>query len=147
MQTRSKTVSGLLVRVAWIFSWIYCLNSARGQDYITPSDVMLPPEAASQEALDESAAKASLRFGLDFFPRAAVNVIYDDNILISSTNNPLSDVRWTLLPGFAIAAGDLSLFLSGPVTLAEIRSLLNYSLLDDMLPAAAVCGSGLRSGD
>jgi len=131
MQIRSNTFPELVIRLTSACSCLIGLNLARGQDVLTPSDVRLTPEAASQEALDESAAKASLRFfGLDLFPRAAVNMMYDDNILISS-QNPLSDVEWTILPGLTAAAGDLSLYLSGPATLDEIRGLLNYSLLDD----------------
>jgi hypothetical protein len=131
MQTRSNTLLGLVVRLTCVCSIFLGLNFSRGQDYLTPGDVKLSTEAASQEALDESAAKASLRFlGLDLFPRGAVNVMYDDNILISG-QNPLSDVEWTILPGLTATAGDLSLYLPGPVTLSEIRGLLTYSLLDD----------------
>lgn len=131
MQTGSNTHPGLIFRLTCIVSGFICLNRACGQDSLTPNDIMLPPEAASQEALGESAAQASLRLaGVDLFPRAAVNVMYDDNLLIAPTN-PLSDVEWTIIPGITATAGDLSLYLPGTVTLVQVRDLLNYSLLDD----------------
>ena len=131
MQIRANAYPGLVVRLTYVFSCFFCLTVAWGQDSLTPTDIMLPPETASQQELDQSAAKASLRLGgIDLFPRAAVNSMYDNNILISSTN-PLSDVEWTIVPGITATAGDLGLFLSGPVTLVQVRELLNYSLLDD----------------
>jgi len=107
------------------------LAMAHGAEYLTPSDVVLPPENASQETLNQAAGKATLRFaGLDFFPHAAVTAMYDDNLLISSSN-ALSDVEWTLSPGLTVVAGDVTACLPGPVTLGQIRGLLNYSLVED----------------
>ncbi len=92
---------------------------------------MLPGDTASQAALNQTAADTSLRVaGLDLYPRAGLNVMYDDNLLISP-NNPLRDWEWTLLPGLTATAGDLGSYLPGPVTLSEIRDLRTYALLDD----------------
>lgn len=107
------------------------LNLAHGQDYLIPNDVSLPPEGASQEALDESARKTSLRFlGLDLYPRAAVASLYDDNILIESTHQ-LRDVKWTMSPALTVTAGDLSSYFAKSVTLGEVRGLLVSSLLKE----------------
>jgi hypothetical protein len=107
------------------------LTSASAAEYLTPGDVVVPPETASQEALNQSAAKTSLRFaGLDLFPHAAATAMFDDNLLISHTN-ALSDVEWTLSPGLTIVAGDVSSYLPGAVTLGQIRGLLNYSPVED----------------
>jgi len=131
MRTRCGVFPGWLLRLACVLGGLVWPRLTFGQDYLTPNDIMLPPEAASQKALDESATQANLRlFGLDFFPRAALSVMYDDNLLISP-NNPLSDVQWTIIPGVTATAGDLSLYLPGPVTLVQVRDLLSYSLLDD----------------
>jgi hypothetical protein len=106
-------------------------NAANAQEYLTPNDVVLPPEAASQEALNLSAGKTSIRFGgLDFFPHAAATSMYDDNVLISHTGG-ISDVEWTLSPGATIVAGDVSSYFPGDVTLGQIRGLLNYSPVED----------------
>jgi len=102
-----------------------------GAEYLTPNDVVLPAESASQEALAQSAGRASLRFaGLDVFPHAAVVGMYDDNVLITHTN-PISDVEWTLFPGVTVVAGDVSTAFPGSVTLEQLRDLLSYSLVDD----------------
>ncbi len=131
MQSRSNTFLGLFAWLTRIFGCFFCLHSAHGQDYLTPDDVSLRTEEASQETLKQSAGKATLRFmGLDVFPRMAVTAMYDDNLFITSSNR-LSDMEWTISPGVTLAAGDVSLYLPGSVTLSQIRNLLNYSLLDD----------------
>ena len=101
-----------------------------GQDYVTPNNVT-HTEQASEETLKQSAGRTALRvFGLDVFPRAAVTATYDDNLLITDSNQ-LSDVEWSISPGLTVAAGDVSLYLPGSATLGEIRNLMNYSLVDD----------------
>jgi hypothetical protein len=103
---------------------------ARGQDYRIPQDV-LPPEKASQETLDQSVSRASLRFeGLDLFPHAAVTARYDDNVLISHTN-AIRDVQWTLSPGLTVTAGDIATYYPGAVSLEQLRELAYYSLTED----------------
>lgn len=93
--------------------------------------MVLPPENASQDAVNQSAGRATLRLGgLDLFPHAAGTVLYDDNILIAHTN-ALSDVKWTFSPGLTIAAGDVSTAFPGSVTLSQLRGLLNYSPVED----------------
>jgi len=107
------------------------LNAA---DYVTPRDVVLPPEAASQESLNLASKEGTLRFaGIDVFPRASATVMYDDNLLISNRDltNTLSDVQWVLSPGLTLVAGDAAAALPGSITLDQLRSLLNYSLVDD----------------
>jgi hypothetical protein len=107
------------------------LTLANAQEYLTPGDVVLPPETASQEALNQSAGKASIRFGgLDLFPHASATAMYDDNLLISHTH-ALKDVEWTFSPGLTIVAGDVSSYFPGTVTLGQIRGLLNYSPVED----------------
>lgn len=135
MPIRLNALPGLAFRPALACGWMLCLNLVHGADYLTPSDVVLPPDSASEEVLDQSVRKGSLRFlGLDFFPRASLTTLYDDNILISSVNQ-LSDVKWTISPGIAMTAGDISSYLPASVTLAQIRGLFNYSLLDqDSMP-------------
>jgi hypothetical protein len=106
-------------------------TAANAQEYLTPGNVVIPPETASQEALNQSAGKAGIRFGgLDLFPHAAATAMYDDNLLISHTH-VLSDVEWTFSPGFTIVAGDVSSYFPGTVTLGQIRGLLNYSPVED----------------
>jgi hypothetical protein len=105
-------------------------TSSRGQDYRIPPDV-LPPEKASQETLDQSVGRASLRFeGLDLFPHAAVTAKYDDNVLVSHTN-AISDVQWTLAPGLTVTAGDIATYVPGSVSLEQLRELAFYSLMED----------------
>lgn len=131
MQTPANRLTSLVIGLAPILGSFWCLNLALGADYLSPSDVVLPPERASQETLEQSVSTANLRLaGLDFYPRASVAAMYDDNILISA-NDPLRDVEWTVAPGFTLAAGDLSLYLPGSITLGQIRNLLLYSLLED----------------
>ncbi|HLP78568.1 MAG TPA: surface lipoprotein assembly modifier [Candidatus Paceibacterota bacterium] len=131
MKSRSDAVIELFVRFVSIAGCWWCVFAARAQSYLTPDDVALRGERASEETLKQSAGKTSLRaLGLDVFPRATVTAFYDDNLLITATNR-LSDVEWTLSPGLTLAAGDVSLYLPGSVRLSQIRNLLNYSLLDD----------------
>lgn len=104
---------------------------ARGADTLTPKDVVLPPEEASQEALNQAVGNASLRMGgLDVFPRASATAMYDDNLLISH-DKALSDLVLTLTPGLTLVAGDVSTYLPGPVTLDQVRWLLSYSPEED----------------
>jgi hypothetical protein len=131
MQRRSSARLAALVRYACTLGRLFWLNLAFGQNYLTPSDVVLPPEKASQEVLDQSAGGSSLRFaGLDLFPHVAVTAMYDDNLFISHTN-PVSDLEWTFSPGLTVVAGDVSTYLPGSLTLAQVRDLLDYSLVDD----------------
>jgi len=91
----------------------------------------MPPEKASEETLDQSVSRASLRFeGLDLFPHAAVTSMYDDNVLISHTN-AVSDVQWTLAPGLTVTAGDIAAYVPGWVSLDQLRELARYSLIDE----------------
>jgi hypothetical protein len=104
---------------------------ARGQGYRTPSDVFVLPEKASEETLDQSISRASLRFeGLDLFPHVEVSSIYDDNVLISHTN-AINDLRWTLAPGLTVTAGDVAGYVPGSVSLGQLRDLAYFSLLDE----------------
>lgn len=113
------------------FALICPFALVRGADNLTPNDVVLPSENATQETLNQTANSASLRVaGLDLYPRAYATAMYDDNILIRH-ENALSDLEWTLSPGMTIVAGDVSTYLPGPVTLDNIRGLLNYSLVED----------------
>ena len=106
-------------------------SSAFGQDYQVPTDVFVAPEQASQQALDQSLSRTSLRFwGLDLFPYATANSFYDDNILISHTR-PISDVHWIFAPGLTVTAGDIATTVPGSVTLAQVRDLTYYSLMGD----------------
>ncbi len=131
MQIRSNTSSGVPVRLTYLLGWSICLSLARGQVYLTPSDVVLPPEKASQEALAQSAGRATLRFaGLDLFPHATVTAMYDDNLFITHSNE-VSDLEWTISPGLSLVAGDVSTYLPGSATLAQVRNLLDYSLVED----------------
>jgi hypothetical protein len=124
-----SSILGLLSAV--LLALAGCFTTANAQDYLTPNDVVLPPEAASQEALNLSASKTSLRFGgLDFFLYASATAMYDDNILINHSNAQ-SDVEWTLSPGVMIVAGDVSSYFPGDVTLGQIRGLLNYSPVEE----------------
>ena len=130
MLTVSTRLPSLLARFLALVG-AFCASLARGQVNLTPNDVVLPPEKASQEAVDQSAGRASMRFlGLDIFPHAAVNALYDDNLFITDTN-PQSDLKWTLSPGVTIVKGDVSTYLPGAVTLTQVRDLLDYSLVDD----------------
>jgi hypothetical protein len=107
------------------------LASALGQDYQVPTDVFVAPEQASQQALDQSLSRTSLRFwGLDLFPYATANTFYDDNILISHTR-PISDVHWVFAPGLTVTAGDIATTVPGSVTLTQVRDLAYYSLMGD----------------
>ena len=122
------------LRTASLFAYFVCFvvnsQTAQAADDATPRDIYLPPENASQEALNLSARKSPLRFlGLDLFPHAAAAVQYDDNVLISP-RQPIDDVQWILSPGLTVAAGDVSAFLPGTVTLDQLRNLLYYSLVD-----------------
>lgn len=129
-KTSSKRLHRLLGSIL-LFGGALWFHPSRGQNYLTPDDVMLHTEEASAEALKQSAGKTTLRlFGLDVFPRVALRTMYDDNLVITSSNK-LSDVEWTISPSITMAAGDVSLYLPGSVTLGQIRNLLNYSLLDD----------------
>lgn len=102
-----------------------------GQGYLTPNDVVMPPERASEESVGQSASRASLRFiGLDVFPRATVTGMYDDNLFISHSG-AISDFEWSLAPGITVVKGDVSTYLPGSVTLAQVRNLLDYSLVED----------------
>ena len=131
MQQSSKRFRTLFCALAWLPCWAFWESLAHAQGYLTPSDVVMPPERASQEAVDLSASRGTLRlFGLDVFPHAAVTSMYDDNLFISHTN-PVSDVEWTIAPGFTIVKGDVSTYLPGSVTLAQVRDLLDYSLVED----------------
>ncbi len=130
IKLRSNFIHRILVSLAALFGWLFCHALASAQVYLTPGDVVVP-ESASQAALDQSAGQATLRVaGLDVFPHADVTVLYDDNLLISHTNQ-LSDVEWTLSPGFTVVAGDVSTYLPGSITLAQLRGLLDYSLVED----------------
>ncbi len=126
-----NTFFALLVRLLYLLACLVCLHLARGEDYLVPGDVVLRSDKAAQETLEQSTGAATLRFlGLDIFPRAAVTAMYDDNLLIAHSNQ-LRDVEWTISPGVTVAAGDVSLYQPGSVTLGQIRNLLNQSLLDD----------------
>jgi hypothetical protein len=115
----------------WICAAASLILTNRAADYLTPADVVLPTETASQQIVAQSATKSTLRWaGLDFFPHAGVTSMFDDNIVISHTQ-PMSDVEWTLSPGLTIAAGDIASYLPGPVTMDQIRGLLSSSLEDD----------------
>src|SRR5512132_2369092 len=95
-------------------------------------EVIVPSETAARETLRLSAEESTLRLGgLDLFPHVAGMVRYDDNILISHTN-ALDDVLWTFSPGLTIAAGEIGAYLPGSVTIEQLRSLLYYSLVDDV---------------
>jgi hypothetical protein len=131
MKRRSTLYSGLLALAVYLTAWCVCPIQLYGQGYLTPTDVVMPPEKASQESVDQSAAKASLRFlGLDVFPHATVTAMYDDNLFISHTR-PVSDLEWMLAPGLTLIKGDVSTYLPGSVTLVQLRDLLDYSLVDD----------------
>jgi len=104
---------------------------ARGADYPTPGDVVVPPETAAGEALDLSSREGSLRIaGLDFFPHASSTALYDDNLLISHTNK-LAVNELTFSPGLTIVGGDVATAFPGSVSLGQLRNLLDNSLLDD----------------
>jgi hypothetical protein len=91
----------------------------------------MPPEKASEETLDQSISRASLRFeGLDLFPHAAFTAMYDDNVLISHTNT-ISDLQWTLSPGLTVTAGDVAAYVPGCVSLDQLREQARYSLIDE----------------
>ena len=95
-------------------------------------DVYVPSDAASREILEQTAKERTLRLGgLDLFPRASGTLVYDDNILITHDNEE-DDVIWSLEPGLAITAGDVGAYLPGSVTLQQLRSLLYFSLVDNM---------------
>jgi hypothetical protein len=112
-------------------AWLGAAMTGGAAEYLTPNDVVLPSEMASEEALAQSAGRASLRFlGLDLFPHASIGGMYDDNVLIAHTN-AIGDFEWTLSPGLTVAAGDVSTAFPGAVTLAQLRDLLSYSLVDD----------------
>jgi hypothetical protein len=114
-----------------VLAGLCSLAVAHGAEYVTPSDVVIPSENASQEALTQSAGQTTLRLaGLDFFPHVAATVMFDDNLLISPSD-ALSDVEWTVSPGLTVVAGDVTACLPGPITLNQIRGLLNYSLVQD----------------
>lgn len=131
MVSETRALFSLPASPFCVLAFLGSLAIARGAEYVTPSDVVLPPEKASQEALNQSAGKATLRFaGLDFFPHAAATAMFDDNLLISPSN-ALSDLEWTLSPGLTVVAGDVTACLPGPVTLSQIRGFLNYSLVED----------------
>jgi len=124
-------VSSLARASFYVLAGLCSLAIVHAAEYVTPSDVVLLPENASQQALNQSADKATLRFvGLDFFPHAAVTGMFDDNLLISPSH-ALSDVEWTLSPGLTAVAGDVTACLPGSITLNQIRGLLNYSLMLD----------------
>lgn len=131
MHARKSTLGNPVVWLLHLFSGFFCLGLARGQGYLTPTDVVMPPEKASQEVVGQTAAKATLRFGgLDVFPHAAVSAVYDDNLFISHENT-VSDLEWSLAPGLTMVAGDVSTYLPGSVTLSQVRDLLDYSLVED----------------
>ena len=95
-------------------------------------EVIVPSETAARETLRLSAEQSSLRLGgLDLFPHAAGEVRYDDNLLISHTNQ-LQDEIWVFTPGLTIAAGDVAKYLPGSVTLEQLRNLIYYSLVEDV---------------
>jgi hypothetical protein len=132
-QTVSSTLISFRLSASsfYLLAGLCSLATAHGAEYVTPDDVWLPSEHASQETLNQAASQAGLRVaGLDFFPHAAATVMFDDNILISPSN-PLSDVEWTLSPGLTLVAGDVTACVPGPITLDQLRSLLNYSLVED----------------
>lgn len=99
---------------------------------LAQEEVIVPSERAARETLRLSAEESSLRLGgLDIFPHVAGEVRYDDNLLISHTNQ-LADEIWAFTPGLTIAAGDVAKYLPGSVTLEQLRSLMYYSLVDDV---------------
>ena len=95
-------------------------------------EVVVPSETAAREILRLSTDQSTLRFGgLDFFPHAASQVQYDDNIFISHADR-LTDVIWTVSPGLTLAGGDVGAYLPGSVTVEQLRNLLYYSLVTDI---------------
>jgi hypothetical protein len=101
-------------------------------NYTDSTEPSIPSEAAARETLRLSREQSSLRVaGLDLFPHAAATVAYDDNILISATNQ-IDDVIWTLSPGLTIAGGNVASYLPSAVTVEQLRGLLYYSLVEDV---------------
>jgi hypothetical protein len=122
-------------RVILLAVFVALTFGVQAAEYLTPNDVVLPSESASQQSVAQSAARPSLRFaGLDIFPHAAVAGMYDDNVLITHTNE-IGDFETTILPGVTVVAGDVSTAFPGAVTLEQLRDLLSYSLVDtDEIP-------------
>jgi hypothetical protein len=89
-------------------STVFLGHSACGQDAITAPPP--PPAATNQPPTtlnpQPSTHPTELRLGpFDIQPRITTGVTYDDNILLSS-QNPESDVIWSLQPAFLAVAGD-----------------------------------------
>ena len=86
-----------------------------------------PTASPTAETAADSAKPAfslrlpDLRLGpFDFNPRLTIGVVYDDNILIAS-QNPQSDLIWSVQPAVRVVAGDRS-------TMTEYR-LLGYDVM------------------
>jgi hypothetical protein len=119
---------------------------ARAAEYLTPADVPMAPESAAQETVSQTASETALRLGpFDFFPHAAVTALYDDNVLITHTQ-PISDLEWTLAPGFTVLAGDLASSLPASVTMEQVRGYLDYTLSQDTAMATRYLGFDYTPG-
>jgi len=121
----------LTTRPTWLAAVLTAAAaSTQAQQYLSPADVVLPPETASKEALDQAAGKATLRaLGLDWFPRLAASSTYDDNVLVAHAN-PIRDLEWSILPGITAVAGDVASIFQGSVNLSQLRSLEEYNLVE-----------------
>jgi hypothetical protein len=107
------------------------LPVARGVDFNTQGDVVVPQETAASEILNQSERERTLRIaGLDLFPHAAGTILYDDNLLISHTNE-VAVTELTLSPGLTVVGGDVATAFPSAVTMEQLRSLRKSSLMDD----------------
>ncbi|MBI5387450.1 MAG: outer membrane beta-barrel protein [Verrucomicrobia bacterium] len=91
---------------------------------VTPEDTTAPPDTAAREALTKPRPKSGLaRLGpLEFFPRATVSALFDDNIEIQKTNQQ-SDVIWTLSPAVMMVGGNPGVELPRGITFEGLRML------------------------
>lgn len=106
------------------------VSCAGAAEAIKPSTDVVPPPAAANEILSQSARESTLRLGpIDIFPHASLSTTYDDNLLISHEGR-INDQEWTVAPGLMVALGDVSTSLPGPVTMGQLRNLLYYSIAD-----------------